>query len=213
MLFRSRSQGLLLIVNNPGFSIAASPTSLSLSSGATTGNSATLTYTSLGGFSGTINQTCAVTFNGIGTANDIPTCSYSAQSTVLPAGGTVTGTITVFSTAPGGSGGSGMGMMRGPEQRFVGGGGTALAGAAFGALFFVSLASGRRRRLNLWQMLTVVFMIGVACASISGCGGGSGSSSSAPAPGTSAGSYTISLTGSSGTTVATPAASISLSIH
>jgi pseudomonalisin len=200
---------LSLTVNNPGFSITAAPTSLSFTAGAVTGNTATLTYTSLGGFSGTINQACLVAYNG-GTAIDTPTCTYTAPSVTLPAGGTVTGTITIISIAPSGAGGS-------AALRIGGSGGPArpdpasLAGVAFGTLLLAFFTGRRRLRPNLWRSLSLAIVIAAALASTSGCGGGG---SSAPPPsGSSPGPYTITLTSASGATSATPAATIPLTIR
>jgi hypothetical protein len=203
----SKPNSLSLVVDNPGFSITAAPASLSFAAGATTGNSATLTYTSLGGFSGTINQTCTVTYFG-GIVNDQPTCSYTAPSVTLPTGSTVAATITVFSTAPGGAGGSAAARIRSATGRPAR---ASLASVAFGALFLACFA-GRRRRSRLWLSLVIVLTIAAGLASISGCGGG-GSGSSAPPSGSSTGSYSISLTSASGSTSATPAATIALTLH
>jgi hypothetical protein len=206
----SKPNSLSLVANNPGFSITAAPTSLSLAAGATTGNTASLTYTSLGGFSGTISQSCTVTYSG-GTANAPPTCLYTAPSVTLPAGLTVAGTLTVFSTAPGGAGGSAA-AGTGPHGPAADRPDPAsLASVAFGALFLACLA-GRRRRSRLWPSLVLVSTIAAGLASMSGCGGG-GSGSSAPPSGSSSGSYTITLTSISGSTSATPAASIALTLH
>jgi subtilase family serine protease len=215
----------LLNAVSPGFSISAAPSALTLSAGAATGNSATLTYTSLGGFSGTITQACNVTYNGSGTPIHLPTCSFTAATVTLPANGAVTGTITIASTAPGGAGGSGSAMiggtssralsMRNPAKARNSAARTALPAIALGALL-LGLLPGRRRRLSLLRSLAIVGAIAIATASLSGCGGSSSSTSTSTgptSPGSTSGSYTISLTSVSGTTTATPAASISLSIQ
>jgi subtilase family serine protease len=221
----AKSSTLSLTVSNPGFSIAAAPSALSLSAGAATGNSATLTYTSLGGFSGTITQGCTVTYNGSGLPNDRPTCSFTAATVTLPANSAVTGTITIASTAPGGAGGSASAMIGGTSSRALSlrnpaearnsPSRTALPAIALSALL-LGLLPVRRRRLSLLRSLAMACAIASAAASLSGCGGGSSSTSTSTgptSPGSTSGSYTISLTSVSGTTTATPAASISLSIQ
>jgi len=188
----ARAPSLSLFVDNPGFAIAAAPSSLAFSAGATSGNSATLTYTSLGGFSGAINQTCTVTYNGSGTSSDLPTCSFSASTITLPASGAVTSTITINSTAPGGS--------------------ASIARPALPTLALTALLLGLlpgRRRFSLWRSLAKAASVAVAFASLTGCLG----SNSSTAPGSTPGSYIIALSSTSGTTSATPAASISLTIH
>jgi subtilase family serine protease len=214
----------LLNAVSPGFSIAAAPAAVSLTAGATTGNSATLTYTSLGGFAGVITQGCTVTYTGSGTPIHLPTCSFTAATVTLPANGAVTGTITIASTAPGGGGGSASAMIGGASSRalFLRNPAkarnspvrTAFPAMALAALL-LGLLPGRRPRLNLLRSLAMVGAIAIAAASLSGCGGGSSSSStsSSSTPGSTSGSYTISLTSSSGTTTATPAASIALTIQ
>jgi hypothetical protein len=215
----------LLNAVSPGFSIAATPSALSLSAGAATGNSATLTYTSLGGFSGVITQGCTVTYTGSGTPIHLPTCSFTAATVTLPANGAVTGTITIATTAPGGAGGSASAMiggtfsralsLRNPAEARNSPARTALPAIALGALL-LGLLPVRRRRLSLLRSLAMACAIAIAAASLSGCGGGSSSTSTSTgptSPGSTSGSYTISLTSISGTTTATPAASISLTIQ
>jgi hypothetical protein len=208
----SRSSGLSLPVNSPGFSITATPVSLSFAAGAATGNSAVLTYTSLGGFAGNINQSCTVTYNGGGTPSNVPTCSFSAQTIILPSSGTVTGTIAISSIAPGGAGGSGSASREDLRHVHAGNNPAELAGIFMGALFLTNLANSRRRRVG-WRQLLVAALIGGAMLSISGCGGASSGGGPSPPSGSTTGSYTVALTSSSGTTSATPAASISLTLH
>ena len=187
----------LLYALSPGFSITAAPSAISLSAGATSGNSATITYTSLNGFSGSINQSCTVTYTGSGTPIQIPTCSFTFAGVVLPANGFVNGTIIIASTAPSGS--------------------AYIARPALPTLALCALLLGLqpgRRRLSLLRSLAMGSAIAMVTASLSGCGGGSSSSTpTSPTPGSTPGTYTIALTSSSGTTSATPATFITLTIH
>ncbi|HEY4379974.1 MAG TPA: protease pro-enzyme activation domain-containing protein [Acidobacteriaceae bacterium] len=196
---------LNLTVSNPGFSIAASPGSLSFTAGATTGNTATLTYTSLGAFSGSIAQSCTITFGGGFPPLDPPTCSYTASSVSLPSGGTATGTITISTTAVGAS------LARGPESQSRNRS-TALCGMGLGALIFLLLPPARRSRIRHWSSFALTVLIATGMFSLSGCGKSS-SAAGAAAPGSSPGLYVIALTSLSGTTAATPAASISVTVH
>ena len=202
---------LLNAVGPAGFSITALPPFLTLNAGVITGNSATLTYTSFGGFAGAITQNCTVFYNGNGTPNDPPTCSFSTSTVTLPANGTVTSTITINSTAPGGGAGSSFASTGNPPASPNFPARTARTAIALGALF-LSLLPGRRRRLSLLRSLAIVAAIAVAFASLSGCGE-KAAVSAGGSPGSSTGFYTITLTSSSGTTTATPAASISLTIQ
>ncbi len=144
---------LLNAAGNSGFAITAAPSTLTLTAGAASGNSATLTYISLSSFAGTITQSCNVTYTGSGTSIHLPTCSFSPATVILPAGGSVTGTVTIASTAPGGAGGSGMasiggstmtGSLRNPANARDSAARTALPAIALGALF-LGLLPGRRR--------------------------------------------------------------------
>jgi hypothetical protein len=202
---------LLNAVGPAGFSITALPPFLTLNAGVITGNSATLTYTSFGGFAGTITQSCNVFYNGNGTPNDPPTCSFSTSTVTLPANGTVTSTITFNSTAPGGGAGSSFASTGNPPTSRDFPARTARTAIALGVLF-LGLLPGRRRRLSLLRSLAIVAAIAVAFASLSGCGE-KAAVSTGGSPGSSTGFYTITLTSSSGTTTATPAASIALTIQ
>jgi pseudomonalisin len=194
----SVSNGLTYTVS--GFSLSASPGSLTLSAGATTGNSATLTYTSVAGFAGTINQSCAITQTGSSAANYSPTCSFSSPTVTLAAGGSATGTISISSVIP-----------------KVVHGGAAAREIALGLLMMAWLP-GRRRfaRRRLRRSVGLSFAVGLALClrlgSLAGCGGGgsgSGGTSTPPGPG----SYVITLTSSSGSTTASPAITMPLVIQ
>ena len=177
---------------------------LSLSAGATSGNSATLTYTSLGGFSGVITQACSITYSG-GAAIDLPSCSFATSTVSLNSGSTVTSTITIASTAPSGSGGSAhAGLHNGSSNSSA-----ALASLTIGSIVFL-LWSGRARKSQL-QGLLGILVIGVALLSITACG--KSNSSTPPPTGSSTGTYTISLTSASAGTTATPPATITLTLH
>jgi pseudomonalisin len=199
---------LLNAVGPAGFAITALPPVLTLNAGVITGNSATLTYTSFGGFAGTITQSCTVFYNGNGTPNDRPTCSFSTSTVTLSANGTVSSTITIASTAPGGGAGSSFASTGNSPASRNSPARTAIPAIALGALF-LGLLPGRRRRFLRLRSLAMACAIAVAFASLSGCGDKGAVSTTGGSPGSS----TILLTSSSGTTTATPAASISLTIQ
>jgi subtilase family serine protease len=200
---------LLNAVGPAGFTITALPPFLTLNAGVITGNSATLTYTSFGGFAGTITQSCTVFYNGDGTPNDRPTCSFSTSTVTLSANGAVASTITINSTAPGGGAGSSFASTGNPPTSRNS---PAIPAIALGALF-LGLLPGRRRRFPRLRSLAMAAAIAVAFASLSGCGEKAAISTPGGSTGSSTGFYTIQLTSSSGTTTATPAASIPLTIQ
>lgn len=174
-------------LSGTGASVSITPpsgtTGLSISS---SGGSATATLQigSAGGFSGTVNLTCSVAYQGSGTPNDPPTCSVSPTQATVAAGGSTNVTLTVNTTAS-------MSAMLRPF-----GGGTALAAVVL--LFLVP-----RRR---WRGLALMLVLGIATATaLTACGGGnsaSGGSTSPSNPGTSAGNYSVTVMAASGTDTA-----------
>jgi trimeric autotransporter adhesin len=86
----------------PGFSLSASPTSLSLIGGATTGNTSTLTATPVNGFTGNVALTYTV--SGPAGSSDAPTVTFATSPIPItgPAAGTSVATVaTTSSTTPG----------------------------------------------------------------------------------------------------------------
>jgi hypothetical protein len=80
-----------------GFGVSASPSTLSLIAGATTGNTAAITLVQVGSFSGSVTLSCAVTTAPAG-ATSPATCSLSPTTAVTVPGGTGP-TLTVTSAA------------------------------------------------------------------------------------------------------------------
>ena len=167
-------------INLPGFGppSGSSPGSISIQPGATTGNTATISVVGTNGFSGTVNLTCSIAPVA---ANDPPTCSLSPSSVTLSGTTAQTSTLTVTTTAATSA------LIR-PMWRPVEG--TALA-------VILMLAIPRKRRS--WLAMLVLLAIAV-CGSAVGCGGKSSSKGNS---GTSAGTYTITVTGTSGAISAT----------
>ena len=181
-------------IATPNFTLTN--TGSSIASPGTSGTS-TITITPSGGFTGSVALTCAVTASPTG-AVDAPTCSVTAP-TAISGTAAVTATLTINTTA------ASTGTLRNPLQRiFTFGGSGALA-----ALLFFGLPASRRRWKTLLSLLVFSVIAGVAF----GCGSSNTPSSSTtnpgttnPAPtntGTTAGSYTVMVTGSSGSTTAT----------
>lgn len=168
------SSGTLTMSNNGAITVAA---------GATTGNTSTVTVTPGGGFTGAVNLTCAVT-TSISNPNDPPTCSIPSSVTI--SGTTAaTATVTVATTASSTSTSS----LASPLNKFFLGGGATLA-----LVFFLGIP-GRRRA---WRAaLSVVALIVIAGAV--GCGGGGGTKTTT-IPGTTAGAYTVTVTGTDAAT-------------
>ena len=85
------------VSGTPSFALTAAPTALSLVPGATTNNTSVVSVTPSGGFTGTVNLTCAVT--GPSGATSPATCSLNPTSPDVTGTAAVTSTLTVDSTA------------------------------------------------------------------------------------------------------------------
>jgi endoglucanase len=141
------------------------------------------------GFSGTVNLTCSVS-GGPGGATIPPTCSVPATVGVT---GTAVATVTMTISTAGSTAANG--RRRGGEQKGIPGAG----GDAVLACVLLLAGGITRRRKNLTLML--VLFAGFCCIAVaSACGGGGGMSN----PGTTAGAYTVTVTGAAtGTSSAT----------
>ncbi len=169
------------------FTLAANPSTLSVTPvvNTTTTSSWTMTAASVSGFSGTVVLGCAVT----PVSSQPPTCSVTPGSVNLVAGGTGTATITVASVGPT-SNCLAVAARTGWLERS--------SGAALAGLLMVLLPVRRRRGLALGCVLA---------AGLGALGGCSGSTtavacSNVVSAGTTAGTYTVTVTGTSGTLTA-----------
>lgn len=157
---------------------------ISVTAGATTGNTSTITVTPGGGFTGSVTLTCAVT-TSISSPNDPPTCSVASPVTI--SGTTAaTGTLTVSTTATTTS------ALASPLNKFFLGGGATLA------LAFFFGVPGRRRAWRTALSVTAICVVAlIAIAGTTGCGGsnGGGGGGGKTIPGTTAGTYTVTVTG------------------
>ncbi|MGC2618659.1 MAG: Ig-like domain repeat protein, partial [Acidobacteriaceae bacterium] len=165
------------LTNSGNFSIAA---------GATAGNTSTITVTPGGGFTGAVNLTCTVT-PPIPNPNDPPTCSLQPTPVTITGSTAATATLTVKTTAPTTS------ALQSPLDKFFLGGGATLA-----LLLFVGMPARRRAWRGLLSIAAILFIAGVI-----GCGGGSGGGGGGGGqtiPGTSAGTYSVTVTGADAAT-------------
>ena len=168
----------------PGFTIAGK--ALSVAPGASTGNTSTITVTSVGGFTGSVTLSAAVTLSPTG-AQHPPTLSFGSTSPLSIAGSTAaTATLTITTTA---ANSSALVYPNRSGGRWYAAGATALACML---LFGVPARRRRWRRVLGMMVLLASFAGGVlACG---GGGGGGGTSN----PGTTAGAYTVTVTATSG---------------
>ena len=183
----------LTITAEPSFTAGSGGTnSITLTPGATTGNAATISVVGTNGFSGTVSLTCAITSSPTG-ANDPPTCSLSPTSVPLSGTTTQTSTLTVNTTASSSAENRMQKLFR-PTT-----GGTALA--------LILLFCVPRRQRNWMAMLGLLVLFvsigAVGCSGGGGSGGGGGGGGGGGNSGTTTGSYTITVTGTSGSQTAT----------
>jgi hypothetical protein len=174
----------------PSFTVTA--TAVTIEAGATTGNTSTITVTPSGGFTGSVALTAAVTSSPSG-AVDPPTLSFGSTSPVNITGTAAgTATLTIATTAPGGC----LQAYQTPRAIpwYTGGGAILACELLFG------IPAGRRRWRTALAMLALLVALMVGWVA---CGGGSNITCSGATGGTTPGSYTITMTGTSGATTAT----------
>jgi subtilase family serine protease len=90
----STSAPLTVVSSNSGITVTPATQQVNLPAPGATGLD-TLTISSFGGFSGSANLTCAVTYSGSLTISAAPTCSLSNPTVMLTAGGTATSVLTL----------------------------------------------------------------------------------------------------------------------
>jgi hypothetical protein len=145
-----------------------------------------------------VNLTCKVT-TSMSSVHDMPTCSLNPASVTISGTTVQTTTLTVATTTS-----------RAENQIrnlfWPSAGGTALA-----ALLFFVAPRGRRNWFAAVGLLLLVVSVGTI-----GCGGGNGSVAGSGGggrnSGTTAGAYTITVTGNSGT-VSAPVGTVALTVQ
>jgi subtilase family serine protease len=153
---------------------------ITVTKGATTGNTSTIIVTPSGGFTGPVNLTCAIAPTA---ASDPASCALSPLSITIPSS-TTTSTLSISTTAAT--------AFNTPLKLFW----PSTGGAVLAVLFFFGVPKRRRNWLAMVGLL-VLFVSGAAI----GCGGGGSSGGGTTSnPGTTPGTYTVTVTGSSGTT-------------
>jgi hypothetical protein len=178
------------ITAEPGFAPGSGgTTSLTITPGKTTGNTATISVVGTNGFSGMVNLTCSVTTT-LTSVSDMPMCSLNPTSVMINDAAAQTSTLTVNTTAPSSA----------ENQN------RSLFWPAGGATFaFVLLFVGPRKRKDRVAVIGLLFLFMstglVACGGGGiGSGGGGGGRGNT---GTTPGAYTITVTGTSGALSAT----------
>ena len=185
-------------VSAGSFTLAANPSTLSVTPVANTTTTSvwTLTAASVSGFAGTVVLGCAVT----PASSQPPTCSVTPGSVSLAAGGTGTATIAVASVGPT----SNCLAVAARKGWLEGSSGTALAG------LLVLLLPVRRRR-----GLMLVCVLAVGLGALGGCSGSTTTvvCSNVVSAGTMSGTYTVTVTGTSGTLTATAPVALTVTVN
>ena len=175
----------------PTFTISGGGT-LTFTRGATSGNSATVLVTPSGGFTGSVALTAVMTSSPVG-AQDPPTFSFGSTSPVSIAGTNAgTATLTVITTA---ASSAAMSAPARPGSRWY-----AASGAALACIVFIWIPRRHRNLRAVFGMAVLLIALGGGMLACGGSGGSSGSGSGNP--GTTPGNYTITVTGTSGSTTA-----------
>jgi pseudomonalisin len=189
--------GLSNVASGAGsFTMGTSSGSLSMTAGATSGDTMTVFATAANGFTGVVSLSCSVAAQG--TAALLPSCAVS-PATVTLSGAAPSGSAVVTVSSQASSTSSSCGSTGGSPTTAVRLGGLALAG-----LCVLLLPVAKRRDL---RGLLMVIAAAAGMSLMTGCGGGaaagSGASPNCAAQGTSgttAGGYVVTITGKSGST-------------
>ncbi len=174
--------------------LTISGTSVTVVPGAITGNTSTITLTPTGGFTGSVVLTATVTSGPAGAVNP-PTFSFGSTAPVSITGSaTGTATLTIATSAGGGC----VAFNERPQNApwYV------PSGAALAALVLFFVPSRRRWRAWLGLMLLLV-CLGSGVLACNGNAVRPSATCNAITPPTPAGTYIITVTGTSGTTTAT----------
>ncbi len=171
----------------PGF--ALSSTAVTAAPGATAANTSTIFLIPSGGFTGSVALTAAITVSPAG-AQDLPTLSFGTSTPASITGtGAATATLTINTTAP--ASGALVHPRRPNELPYASG------GAALACILLFGIPAGRRKWRTVLGSLALLATLtcGVLACGGGGSGGGGGGGGN---PGTTAGTYTITVTGISG---------------
>jgi subtilase family serine protease len=177
-------------IPSPSFSLTGTAVTVAPGSSSTS----TVTITPSGGFTGSVVMSAVLTSTPSG-ADYLPNLSFSSTNPVAITGASAgTATLTVYTTA---ATSAALAHPKHPGTPWY-----AVGGATLACLLLLGIPARRRSWRRALGMLTllVVLSSGVfACGGGGGSGGGGGGGGGTGNPGTTAGAYTITVTGTSGT--------------
>jgi len=185
----------------PAFTIGG--TAVTVAAGATSGNTSTITITPSGGFTGNVQLIAAITSSPSG-AVQLPTLSFTTNPVTVTNSGTTTLTITTTAAVAASSTTSGLVNPKGPGAWYAAG------GATLACLLLFGIPAKRRCWRTMLGML--VLLVALAGGGVLGCGGTTYNiAQTQGTPGTTAGTYTITVIGTSGTI--TESGTVSLTVQ
>jgi hypothetical protein len=161
----------------PGFTVTASPTSLSLAPGQY--GTVNLTVTSQNGFAEAVNLSCSGAPGG-------SVCNFSPDVVTPAANGTAVSAMQMTTTATSG------GFQGGLSNPF-GGSRASYAFLLPGALMLVGIGAIRRKNFTILRVIGLVMLLGAGVTGLTSCNQRYGYEHYAPSPnyGTAAGKYTV----------------------
>ena len=172
---------------NPAFAITG--TAVSVAPGATTGNTSTISVGPAGGFTGSVVLTAAITSSPAGAVAP-PNLSFGSTSPVNIAGTTAgTATLTIGTTAAQGSTCSTAQLTRQRVPWYTGG------GSILASLLLFGIPARRRGWRSTLGMLLLLFAM---ASGVTACGGGTTVCNAIAIASTTRGTYTVTVTGTSG---------------
>jgi subtilase family serine protease len=175
---------------NPGPppTFAVTGNAITVEPGATIGNTSTILVTPSNGFTGAVSLSCAIT---PAAANDPAACNIQPSSVTINGTTAQTATLTVSTTLAT--------ALNHPFKLFW----PSAGGATLALAFLLRIPRRRRNWLAMLGLFCLLVSIaGIGCGNVStGGGGGGGGGGGSSNPGTTAGTYTITITGTSGSTV------------
>jgi hypothetical protein len=173
----------------PAFTIGG--TAVTVGAGATSGNTSTITITPSGGFTGSVQLIAAITNSPSG-AVELPTLSFTANPVINSGTTTLTITTTAPVAATSTTTSSDLVNPKGPSPWYAAG------GATLACLLLFGIPARRRSWRTMLGML--VLLVALAGGGVLGCGGTTYNiAQTQSTPGTTAGTYTITVIGTSGT--------------
>jgi hypothetical protein len=176
-------------INLPAPDFTISGTAVTVAPGAATGNTSTITVTPSGGFTGSVALTAAITSSPSGAVSP-PTLSFGSTSPVSITGAAAgTATLTVSTTEA-------TSTCTSANLRDHGIFWHAAGGAALACVLLFGIPARRRRWLAALGMVALLVTL---AGGVLACGGSqaSGCSAKVGTPGTTAGSYAVTVTGTS----------------